>query len=319
MTFHRRVDRVLARLSLPAGRLYPDGFGAGLEARVAAVRDYEGAAEPVEIRWSRPRRLLGVTVRGGRFRSPAADVLPPESRQAHVERWIPDRRAPVLLVLAATAEEGVARRRPFARWLASRGVGAVLLENPFYGARRPEGQRGPILRTVADQFAMNLATVQEASALLRTFHEDGLEVGVTGYSQGGVMAAFAAAVSDFPVAAIPRGAARASEPIFTSGALSRQMRWDVLAREAGGLAAAKERFAAALAPVRLDRYPTPRDPSRAILVACRHDGFIPAEEAEALHRWWEGSELRWVDGGHLTGLVLHHHVHRRAVLDAFGR
>ena len=305
-------------MSLTSGRLYPDGFGEGLERRVAAVRDYQGPAESLDIRWSAPRRLIGVTVREGRFRSPAADVLPSESWTAHVERWIPGHRAPVLLVLAATAEEGVARRRPLARWLARHGIGAVLLENPFYGARRPAGQRGPILRTVADQFAMNLATVKEASALLRTFHDDGLDVGVTGYSQGGVMAAFATAVSDFSVAAIPRGAACASEPIFTSGALSAQMRWDVLAREAGSLAAAKARFAAALAPVRLDRYPAPRDPSRAILVASRHDGFIPAEEAEALHRWWSGSELRWVEGGHLTGLVLHHHVHRKAVLDAFG-
>ena len=43
------------------------------------------------------------------------------------------------------------------------------------------------------------------------------------------------------------------------------------------------------------------------------------EEAEALHRHWPGSELRWVPAGHFTGLVLHHHVHRAAVVDAMAR
>lgn len=69
----------------------------------------------------------------------------------------------------------------------------------------------------------------------------------------------------------------------------------------------------------MDRYAPPLDPSRAILVSCRHDGFIPAEEAEALHAHWAGSEIRWVEGGHFTGLVLRHEAHRRALLDAFGK
>jgi len=304
---------------MPLTRLYPDGFGAALDERVAGVRDYEGPAPRLELRWGGVQRRLGMAVRQGRFRSPAADYLPPESWTGYVEQWLPSRFGPVCLVLASTAEAGFARRRPLARWLAHHGIGAVLLENPFYGLRRPLGQRGAVLRTVADQFAMNLATVEESSALLRTFHEDGHQVGVTGYSQGGVMSAFAAAVSDFAVSAVPRGAGRSAAPIFTNSSLSLAMRWDVLAREAGDLDTARERFAAALEPVRVDRYPAPRDPSRAILIACRHDGFIPPEEAEALHRHWPGSELRWVEGGHFTGLVLHHQAHRRALLDAFGR
>lgn len=314
-----RLDDALARLTMPLARLYPGGFGGGLDERVAGVRDYRGPAEPVELSWGPTQRRLGVTVRQGSFRSPAADYLPPESWRGYVEQWLPSRFGPVCLILATTAEEGFARRRPLARWLAHHGIGALLLENPFYGLRRPLGQRGAILRTVADQFAMNLATVQEAAALLRTFHEEGHQVGVTGYSQGGVMSAFATALSDFPVSAVPRGAGCAAGPIFTSSALSLAMRWDVLAEEAGGLDAARERFARALDPVRVDRFPAPHDPGRAILVSSAHDGFIPREEAEALHAHWSGSELRWVQGGHLTGLVLRHDAHRRALLDAFGR
>lgn len=309
----------MARLAAPLGKLYPEGFGRDLELAVQRVKSFAISGAPVVVSWSPTRTVFGVPVRQGRFESPAASYLPPESRFGLVEHWSAGARAPVCLVLASTAEEGFARRRPLARFLVSRGLSVVLVENAFYGTRRPLGQRGPMLRTVADQFAMNTATVEEACGLLRTFHEEGVEVGVTGFSQGGVMAAFAAALSNFAIAAVPRGAARASQPIFTEGALSDTIRWDVLAREAGSKKAARARFDEALSWVRLDLQPAPRDPRSAILVAGEHDGYIPAAEAEALHRHWPGSELRWTRGGHLTGLVLHHAVHRRALIDAFAR
>ena len=319
MSLHATFDRIVVRLGSPFAKLYPHGFGANLDARVAGVADFRGPAEAVAIAWEPPTTRLGVRVERGTFLSPAADYLPPESHRGLIERWVPRPDAPLCLVLPATAEEGFTRRRVFARWLASRGIAAVLYEGPYYGARRPAGQRAALLRTVADQFAMNLATVVEAASLLRTFREAGHSVGATGYSQGGMMAAFAAAASDFEVAVIPRGAALSAEPIFTSGALMHAMHWDVLAAEAGSFEAARSRFAAALAEVRLDRFGVLAAPHGAIVVASRHDGFVPAEDAEALHRHWVGSELRWVPAGHFTGLVLHHHVHRRAVLDAFAR
>lgn len=316
---HGEIDRSVARASRPLGLLYADGFGAGLDARVAGVRDYVGPAPVVEVEWGRPRELSGLRVRTGRFPSPAARYLPPESRTGIVEEWRPSGSAPLCLVLAATGEEGLGRRRGLAVYLAAHGVGSLLLENPYYGVRRPRGQRGPLLRTVADQFAMNLATTEEAASLLRTFHEEGRLVGVTGYSQGGMMAAFGAAVSDFPVVVVPRGAARAAGPVFTDSALSRAMDWGALAAEAGSLEAARRRFLEALEPVRVDRFPPPREPRLAILVSSRDDGYVPPAEAEALHRHWAGSELRWVGGGHLTGVLLHHREHRRAILDAFER
>tara|TARA_B100001750_G_scaffold192841_1_gene163726 strand:+ start:1853 stop:2971 length:1119 start_codon:yes stop_codon:yes gene_type:complete len=316
---HATFDRVLARLGSPFARLYADGFGDRLDERVGGVASFAGPVEGITVRWDAPVRRFGVRVDRGTFVSPSADQLPRESHRGLVERWVPSARAPLCLVLPATAEEGFGRRRVFARWLASRGIGAVLYEGPYYGARRPAGQRGALLRTVADQFAMNLATVVEVAGLLRGFHDAGHRVGVTGYSQGGMMAAFAAVACDFPVAVAPRGAALSAEPIFTDGALMNAMRWDVLAAEAGSFEAARARFAAALGEVRIDRFGPPAVPEAAVLVASEDDGFVPAEEAEALHRHWPGSELRWVPAGHFTGLVLHHHVHRAAVVDAMAR
>jgi len=248
--------------------------------------------------------------------------LPPEVRRAPIELIAPaherDELRPVCVMLGATSEEGFAARRRTAAGLARRGLGSVLLENAFYGARRPPGQQGPHLRTVEHQFAMNLATVDEARALLRWLRGAGHAlVGVTGFSQGGAMAAFAAALSPFVVAAAPRGTGDAVAPIFTTAALSRRIAWSRLAAELGSLAAARDYLGRCLEPVRLSRFAPPRAPQAAILVHARGDGFVPPEEAVALHRHWSGSQLRWLTGGHVTTSLLFASRQRQAVLDAF--
>jgi hypothetical protein len=254
-----------------------------------------------------------------------ADLLPEESKRGHVELLLPpDRRrgerSRLCLMLAATAEEGYVRRRLWATSLLRRGIGALLLENPFYGRRRPSGQLGPSLRTVADQFAMNLVTVDEATAILSWMRGEGYErVGVTGYSQGGMMSAFAAAMAPFPLAAVPRGAGSAAGPIFTTSALTRAFDWDRLAAEKGGREAARQYFLECLEPVNISHHGPPIAPEAAILMGARSDGFIPPEQTVHLHRHWAGSELRWLPAGHVTSLVLHRRAQVQAISDAFER
>lgn len=316
------IDQAFARATTPARRLYADGFGDRdrLDSLVCGVRELGAEPpEPIELCWSRPRSSLGISVSRGYGESPAAAILPDESRDVLLERWLPRDDAPHCLILATTGEEGFANRRLLALWLARKGIASVIVENPYYGARRPKGQLGAAVRTVADQFAMNLATVMEIRSLLFGFVARDLDVGATGFSQGGMMAAFGAALSAFPVAVTPRGAACRAKSVFTRAALATTMRWDVLAAEAGSREAAERYFAECLEPVRVDRLPPPVAPRKAILVASRHDGFIPPAEAEALHAAWPGSELRWLSAGHVTGLVLRHPTHRRAILDAFAR
>lgn len=318
---HAFIDRMFAKAMTPSRRLYADGFGerGRLESLVAGVRDvHEESVIPIEVQWGTPKSFGGTKIRRGELLSPAADVLPDGVQQVYLEEWTPHPDAPRCILLATTGEEGFMARRPLARWLAGQGIGSVILENAYYGQRRPKGQLGPAVRTVADQFAMNLATVVELRSLLAHFAEQELSVGATGFSQGGMMAAFGAALSDFPVSVSPRGAACAAEAVFTSAALTTTMRWDVLAVEAGSMESAREYFAECLEPVRLDRLPAPVAPERAILVASRNDGFIPPAEALALHEVWKGSELRWLNAGHVTGLVLQNRAHRRAIVDSFG-
>lgn len=312
---------MFAKAMTPSRRLYADGFGESkrLESLVAGVRDlHDQPVVPVdEIPWSAPKRLGRIEIRRAEVPSPAADVLPSCARNMHIEEWTPAPDAPRCVVLATTGEEGFMQRRPLARWLAHQGIGSLLLENAYYGRRRPTNQVGAAVRSVANQFAMNLATVIEVRSLLAHYASRGLQVGATGFSQGGMMAAFGAALSDFPVSVTPRGTACAAEAVFTNEALSTTMRWDVLAAEAGSLDSARRYFAECLEPVRLDRLPVPVAPERAILVASRYDGFIPPDGARALHTFWRGSELRWLDAGHVTGLVVQHRAHRRAIVDSF--
>lgn len=324
-TLHRLADLAMVS-AVPGARLYADGFGdrAALEEMVEHIRTRAIAdpASEITIRWDGPTRTRGeVTVRGGRFVSPSADRQPEESRDAVIELIEPrgEDRPPICVLLAATGEEGFFLRRRFALGLAERGIASVLLENPFYGARRPRGQLGPVIRTVEAQFAMNLATVAEARALLVWLRRRGHElVGVSGYSQGGIMAAFAASLSDFPVAAVPRGSGSAAAPIFTNAALSRRIHWPRLGSEMGSVARARAYFRECLEPVQVSRFPPPMHPEAAIIINARGDGFVPPSEAEALHAHWPGSELRWIQSSHVIASFMHGKAQQRAIVDAFG-
>lgn len=325
VALHTLADRTLARL-FRGVKLYRGGFGdrASLDRSVERVEAYASADPPlpIDIRWGPPRyRADGAVSRSGAFVSPAASSLPEESRLAVVELFEPvPAPGPVVVLLAATADEGFVARRLLARSLHASGVATLMLENPFYGARRPEGQVGAMVRTVAEQFAMNLATVEEARSLALYLRERGHpRIGLSGYSQGGFMAAFAAASLDIPVAVIPRGAGRDVSGVFLDGALSLGIDWDRLSKEAGGRAEARAELRRCLSAVRVDRLGPPLVPRAAIIVAARQDGFVSPEEAEALFHHWEGSELRWSEAGHITAFLFDSKLHARAIVDALDR
>jgi len=327
-TLHRLADLAMVS-AVPGARLYADGFGdrEALEEMVEHIRS-RAIREPVaevDLRWDGPAEPKGwVSRRRGRFRSPFAHRQPAESHDAVIELIEPhDRQSknelPICLLLAATGEEGFFLRRRFALGLAERGIASILLENPLYGERRPRGQLGPVLRTVEAQFAMNLATVAEARALLAWARARGHRlVGVSGYSQGGIMAAFAASLSDFPVAVVPRGSGSAAAPIFTNAALSRRIHWPRLSAEIGSVERARAYFGACLEPVQVRRFPPPIHPEAAILVNARGDGFVPPSEAEALHAHWPGSQLRWLQSSHVIASFMHGKAQRAAIVDSFG-
>jgi hypothetical protein len=324
---HGTLDAVMANATRWP-RLYPDGFGdrARLERLVEAIRDFEPGSPPpgVTLHWTGPFRRSGpVRVRSGAFRSPVAHWLAPECAEVPVKLTVPAGEsfpcARVCVLFAATGEEGFRPRRGWAMRLAEHGIGSLLFENPYYGHRRPSGQRAAALRSVADQFAMNLSTVQEGRALVHWLREQGVpRIGVSGYSQGGMMAAFVGALTPFAVATVPRGTGAAARPVFTEMELTKFFFWRRLAEQLEGREQARRYLGRCLDPVDVCRFPPPVDPRAAILVASRQDRFVPADEVRRLHRHWPGSELRWLQAGHVSG-ALYRRTHLRAMVDALQR
>lgn len=70
--------------------------------------------------------------------------------------------------------------------LKKEGFGAVILENPFYGSRKPQGQTLSQVFHVSDLLALGLSLMLESLVLKRWLEKQGLgPVGLTGISMGG--------------------------------------------------------------------------------------------------------------------------------------
>src|SRR5688572_28580176 len=80
------------------------------------------------------------------------------------------------------------------------GIDLLILENPYYGLRRPLRAQNASVLTVADQVQMNVATLLEAIALLRWAKPRYERRAVAGYSMGGHMAALTGVLYREPIA-----------------------------------------------------------------------------------------------------------------------
>ena len=132
--------------------------------------------------------------------------------------------------MAGTGDHGFNRRRELmAKPLLSAGISSVLLENPFYGSRKPENQFRSSLLHVNDLFVMGACLILEAQVLLHWLKSQGFELlGLTGISMGGHMASLAATNWPEPIALIPCMSWTSSSVVWTEGVLSKSIPWRVL-------------------------------------------------------------------------------------------
>lgn len=73
------------------------------------------------------------------------------------------------------------------------GLGAIILENPFYGVRKPADQSASSLHNVSDIFVMGGCLILESLVLFNWCEREGLgPFGITGLSMGGHMGKLAA-------------------------------------------------------------------------------------------------------------------------------
>ncbi|WP_375770631.1 alpha/beta hydrolase family protein [Archangium gephyra] len=320
------LDALAARFTVARQpRFFEEGWGSNTLLE-KLTRGPQGFAFPElsEVTMRPARREGHLLVQEGRFPSPAAvGSLPEACREARFQLLLPrdaGPRPPVCVFLASSGDEGFGLRRFIAKELAREGVGALLLENPYYGSRRPPGQKGPAVRTVVDLLLMFRATAVEATALLGWLLATGHpKVGISGYSMGGSIAAYAAAMFPLPAAVIPLAAAHSSAPVFTEGVLSALPDWEVLGRTTGGPEAARQRLAELLSAAATTALPPLSNPRRAIFMAARQDGFVPSSSTLRLLQHWRGAELRYLSGGHVSAFFTGRSAIIRAILDAFSR
>lgn len=294
-------------------RFFTDGWG-DLSAIQAADLP-SGDPAPIAIEWVSDTASGGIRISVGIFESPVA-MLPDHARHGAVTRILPvDGTDRMVVLMAAWNEHDSRARFGIARRLAKRGIGSLVLENPYYGIRRPTDHDGQPIRTVADFFRMGIGAVTEGRGLLATVREESLIPGVAGYSMGGNIAALVSSTMSFPVATAPLAASYSPAPVYLDGALRGGIDWAAL----GGESSAEPRLREALLRASVLDRPPPDHARHAVLVSARSDGYVPPEATRALHAFWPGSELRWVGGGHATLLWMHKSALAAAIEDSFLR
>lgn len=141
------------------------------------------------------------------------------------------RDSTLVIHLAATGDHGYNRRLfCFALPLASYGISSVILENPYYGNRKPAHQVGSKLAHVQDLLLLGFATILECISIAKYFSEDYgyANVCFTGLSQGGLHAAMAASLYPLPVATVAAFSPHSAVPVFTDGVLRQSCSWSGL-------------------------------------------------------------------------------------------
>lgn len=176
----------------------------------------------------------------GWFKSPfekhLPGIMPDETINAHFQlilprKWSSHKTKPVCLHLAGTGDHFFWRRRNLIAkpLLKESGIASILLENPFYGLRKPRDQIRSSLHNVCDIFIMGGCLIMESIVLLNWCEQQGFgPLGLTGLSMGGHMASLAATNWPKPIPLVPCLSWSTASPVFTQGVMSASINWTLL-------------------------------------------------------------------------------------------
>ncbi len=310
------MDRVQA-WALRRRICFQDGWG-DLSVAPAIARDLAEPPplEPIRPEVGAPTRVLGADLRVGHFVSPD-DRLPPESRTARFWWLHPADQAPrgAVCVLASWGDEGPTMRGRLVGQLVREGISIVILENPFYGCRRRDGQRAQGLRTVSDFLLMQGAAFREARGLLAwTRREVGAPVACVGFSMGGHLAAGIGAAFRGEVPLVTIAPPRCPSEPFTAGPLGRCIDWEALG---GPTEATFARWTALMDTFDVLHLRPPGAQARIRILGALEDGLVPSHHAALLARAWN-REVEWHPVGHVAIALTRTRAVRRAIKDVLG-
>ncbi len=309
------TDRIIAR-TIGRGRLFADGWGveAWIE-RALTERRIVAKPMPIKVNLRSERSQSGITTRDLYFVSPVSE-LPYEAKLVHGRWLLPKQGSPNIVYLSfpATGDDSYAPRTRFWRPLVQEGASVILLQYPLYGDRKPRLQSGTWLRTVSDQVLLQFAITQEAVCLLGWLEEQGFSrLGVSGFSQGGSVAAVVASLFEKSLAVASFATGVTPAPVFTQGQLATKIDFGALKDES------RQRLNAVFEAGNLGRYPRVARPEACVIVAGRRDAYVFPRYVEALAALWPGCEVRWHNSGHVNLWVTRGNALRDAVRDASRR
>lgn len=193
---------------------------------------------PVEI--TKKVKNPDCTILEGNFKTPfefhLPGIVPKASQNAYFQiilpaKWKDEKHKPMCIHFAGTGDHFFWRRRNFIAkpLLKEANIGSIILENPFYGLRKPENQVRSNLRNVSDIFVMGGCLILECLVLLQWCERNGYgPLGVTGMSMGGHMASLAATNWPKPLVLVPCLSWSTASAVFTTGVMSHSINWDML-------------------------------------------------------------------------------------------
>ena len=246
-------------------------------------------------------------------------------------------------MLAGTGDHGYVRRKvSFAKPLLEHNLGSVIIENPFYGVRKPKEQFRSQLRFVSDLLVMGTALVMEANVIMRYLEK--LSLGfpcLTGISLGGYTCSLAATTWPKPIPVVPCLSWTTSSNVYTQGLLSTFVNWPKLQssmpdlnqfeyqnrfiRSASStkledtISAQVLLFQLLEAATHLGNYSALVDPRLATVVVATKDAYIPRNTDDLTLSVWPGATRIDIEGGHMQGILNHSHTFRDAILQTVNR
>ncbi len=241
----------------------------------------------------------------GTYGSPYDDPsFPEESREAELLMVSPqpdfDEKSQFCILIPASGDEGFGMRLPIAKRLLPYGITSIVMEGPYYGTRRPAGQRGACIRTVNDMWHLGAATVIEALALVLWLMRQGFrKVNIAGISRGGQLAVIAASLSPSPVAVTSLAGSYSAAPIFTEGLIRHRVAWSSLRHSSDR----REELRRALHFSDVRNYPPPVKQKSIHLIGGRCDGYVKPEWVRLLHDHMPQAQLSWYRGGHVASYL----------------
>ena len=239
------------------------------------------------------------TVEAVRFPSPVttADI---ENNTVHAEYFRPSTpgKRPAVVVLHILGADFALSRYLAAR-LADRGVAALFVKLPYYGERRPVGDKrflSPDMERSLTAMRQGVLDVRRASGWLAGRPEgDANRLGVTGISLGGIVSSLAAAVDpNIREAAVLLAGGDLHEILWTmpEGAKYRKL-WTDAGRT-------KDDLRAVTAPFDPITYADRLRGKRVMMLAGNVDEVIPPASARALWRAAGEPPIAWLDCGHYS-------------------